>query len=479
MTARAPNLPPLQRAPHELRASPRPPARRALWRALLALPAIVLASGVSARAAVASDPASVEPPPAYREMLADPRIAEALVWDGAWSDAGGPDGTGPRAYPRWDAVHRAALHRRLAALEGGGAEAAPIDPVEPVRLEAGRWLPAEAAWQVFVAHAAHALAIESHRDVAWSLRSLTPEQVGLLLDGRNLLERDPDRGHGYVFGPSGAIAAWAPEPVFTFVRDHDLLAASQEETVFAIADWVRRSVRPVAADALEPPGSGGVLSVDAVLAAAAAGGPSIPGCDALSGLLAGAFRSVNIPVRVTASPFAHPGREAAPHSRVELPTLGRGLAHSSELHALLALPSGNAIPTAALFPTLGWIRDHVEHPRHLDCAEGSCHTEAEQALFNSVQRLVALAAIHLPDGLLIDRAEDASAADTPARLLDTLTSGCAGRSGRAFVRPLFEDAERREIARRADEAIERAGGGDWKRGAETVRKRWQRLLENR
>lgn len=443
--------------------------RRLVTALLILLAAVSLAC--SAEAAQTAAEAASEPPVGFRDLLSDPRVAEALVWEGAWED-----GTGPRPYSAWDAGHRADLHRALVARELGRALRSG-DPAVAERLEDGRWLSPEAAWRVYLAHAAHALWVELHRQVAWSLRSLTPDQIALLLDGRNLLELDP-AGDRYAFGPAGAVAVWRPEVVFAFLRHHELLAASQEETVYSLADWARRAVRPRPPSATEPVPEA-LPSVVRLLEETAAARPSLAGCHALSGLLAAGLRSANVPVRVAESPFAHRGEEAVRHSRLELPTLGRGLVHSSELHAHLVLPSGNSIPTGALFATLGWIRDHVESPRHLDCADGSCHTAAEQALFNSARRLLALAATHLPDGLLIDRASDASVTVPPERLFDTLASGCSEAPGGAFVRPLFEDAERREIARRADQEIERAGGGDWARGAETVRQRWQRVLENR
>lgn len=448
--------------PEPTRRSGRVPVRP-VGALLCLVAALGLAGSAEADGPPDRDPGS-EAPTAYREILGDPRIAEALVWE---------DASGPRAYPLWEAGRREELHRWLAARERGEA------PTPISTFDDGRWLSPETAWRVYLAHVTHALWIEQRREVPWSLRSLTPDQVALLLDGRKLLARERG-GARYAFEPAGAVAAWDPAPVFDFLRRHELLAPSQEETVYSLADWVRHSVRPLPKPKGARPASEVPPPVTSVLESAAAKRPAVVGCQTLSGLLAAALRSVNVPVRVAASPFARRGGDPTLHSRIELPTVGRGLVHSSELHTHLALPSGNAIPTAALFPTLGWIRDHIETPRHLDCdeRERSCHTEAEQALFNSARRLLALAAVHLPDGLLIDRASDPSASEPPERLFDTLASGCAEAPADAFVRPLFEASERLEIARRADQEIERAGGGDWARGAETVRRRWRQMLEN-
>lgn len=424
------------------------PARRSRGRlaprAFTAVLWAALATALGAAGTPAGDPPSQPgPPAAFQEILADPRIAEALVWDGAWKA-----GAGPRAYPRWDPQRRAELHRVLGTADPG--EAAPADAQGPER---------DTAWGRYLAQVAHALRVEAHRQVPWSLRSLTPEQLALLLDGRLLETPGPEAEPGPEPASSGWFSATGPatpEPAaaLDFLQEHDLVAASQEETVFAFAEWVRHTVR-------RPPGA------------------STPDCAELSRLFAVAMRSVNIPVRITASRFARPGAPPSLHSRVELPTLGRGLTHSADLFAPLAIPSGNAIPTAALFPTLGWIRDHVDHPRNVDCEDEICQTDPEQALYNAARRLLALAAIHLPDGLLIDRAVDPAASEPPRRLLETLAAGCPGHDGDDFVRPLFEEAERREIARRADEEIERAGGGDWGRGAAAIRRRWETALGNR
>lgn len=450
----------------------RPPARRPGWRILAGLGLAVLL-GTTTAGAGHSQGDRTRPPDAYAEILADPKIAQALVWDGVWTGD-----SGPRPYPDWDEHRKLALHRALAARDRGE----PTAPAGPPAVADGRWLSEPDAWSVYVDHAAHALWLEAHREVPWSLRSLTPGQLALLLDGRQLLTRDDDRAR-YAFGVAGEVTDWDPVRTLRFLREHDLLAATQEETVYALADWVRRSVRPLPTDEAAAAGYGrhygyaGPPPVDRILGA----GPehSVPGCHGLSGLLAAALRSANVPVSVTWSRFARPGGAITLHSRVELPTLGRGLPHSAELYLPFSLPSGNAIPTAALFPTLGWIRDHLDNPRRLDCSGPDCHREAEQALYNAARRLVSLAATHLPDGLLIDRARDPSASQPPERLYEVLSEGCTRHEGAPFVRPLFEDVERREIARRADEEIARAGGGDWARGAETVRRRWESFLNNR
>lgn len=414
-------------------------------------------------------------PEAYREILGDAKVAGALVWDGTWAE-----GSGPRAYPAWDEARRTELHRALAARERDEAP----DAGGPPPVEEGRWLAEDDAWALYLRHAVHALGLEARHEVPWSLRSLTPEQLALLLDGRRLLTRDEGRTR-YAFGVAGEVTDWHPERTFAFLREHDLLAPTQEETAYAFADWVRRSVRPLPTGDAYAAGYGwgygyaGPPPVDRILDLPRRRGDeaehrAVPGCHGLSGLFAAAMRSANVPVSVAWSRFARPGGPITLHSRVELPTLGRGLPHSAELYLPLSLPSGNTIPTASLFPTLGWIRDHVDRPRHFDCRGDHCHREAEQALFNAARRLVSLAATHLPDGLLIDRARDPSASRPPERLYEVLSEGCTRHEGAPFVRPLFEEAERREIARRADEEIIRAGGGIWERGAERVRRRWER-----
>lgn len=469
------------------------PRRRPGWLGLAglmlaALLAVAIEGSGESEEAAAPGPAAepiLEPAPEiYREVLDDPRITGSLVWEGVWAEGGGA-----RPYPKWDAARRSELHRALAARERseGGT------PDGPPAVEEGRWVSDEDAWRVFLDHASHALWLEAHGALPWSLRSMTADQLALLLDGRHLLTRDDGRTR-YAFGVAGEVTDWDPDRAFAFLRERELLRPTQEETVYAVADWVRRSVRPLAegeeaavayAGSFEYPGP---PPVDRILRASGPEPPAraaearshaVADCHGLSGLFAAVLRSANIPVAVALSRFARPGGTISLHSRVELPTVGRGLAHSAELYAPLSLPSGNAIPTSALFPTLGWIRDHVDRPRRFECAGTACHREAEQALYNTARRLIGLAATHLPDGLLIDRAQDPSAEQPPERLYELLAEGCRRFDGGRFVRPLFEDAERREIARRADEEIARAGGGDWAKGAETVRRRWETFLENR
>jgi len=465
--------------------------RRPGWLGLAGLMvAALLAAAIEGSGEAEAPEATSDPIPGpYREVLGDPRIAGSLVWEGL-----GPDGPGARPYPEWDEARRSDLHRALAARERTPRRAPRELPAAgPPAVEEGRWVAEGDAWRVYLDHATHALWLEAHGVLPWSLRSLTADQLALLLDGRHLLTRDEGRTR-YAFGAAGEVTDWNPERAFGFLEEQGLLRPTQEETVYAFADWVRRSVRPLAEGERELPVPAGGLRypgpppVERILQASASGPPvpaaegrpyAVADCHGLSGLFAAVLRSANVPVAVAWSRFARPGGTISLHSRVELPTLGRGLAHSAELYVPLALPSGNSIPTAALFPTLGWIRDHVDRPRRFDCAGAACHREAEQALYNAARRLLGLAATHLPDGLLIDRAQDPSAEQPPERLYELLAEGCRRFDGGPFVRPLFEDAERQEIARRADEEISRAGGGDWAKGAETVRRRWETFLQNR
>lgn len=430
----------------------------ARWRVSLAFG--LLSAGAVGLVAAGSGSAPPEP---YARLLEEDRLAEAIVWDG-------PDG--PLTYRSWSAERRRDLARTLA--RGGGRPGTPAGAPSEGSSATGfdGWaLAPDTAWTVYLRHVAHSLRLEAEHRLPWSLLSLTPDQLAVLLDGRELFHRRPEDGR-YAYGPAGAVADADPHTAYGFLRDQDLLRSSQEETTWAVAGWLRSRV----GSPREPPtpheAPDRLRTVADILEPADGGAPEIADCHELSGLMAALLRSVNVPAAVRRTTFALPGAAPSEHSRVDLPTLGRSVTDVSVLAMPLLRPSGNVVPTPALFPTLGWVAENVEDPHHLECRGEDCHAPAEQAFYNAVRRSIHLAVSHLPDGLLVLRLGDAGP-EAPAPKLEALLAGeLTGWEGDGFLAPFFGRAERRAILRRVDEEIARVGDGDWHRGVERVRRRW-------
>jgi len=438
--------------------------------------AIPSAAATSSAAAISdSEPAPADLPPAYTRLLEDPRLTAGLVWE---------ERRGAVPYGDWSAEQRIDLVRALRAAElragrvanGEPGPSSPSIPSAPSTRSTGDLALTQGdAWRVYLDHVANALWLEAEHRVPWSLLSLTPGQLSLLLDGRALFNyqrhasADEDR---YTYGPAGAVADPSPVVGLSFVLSEKLLSASQEETVWTIAGWLRERIVYPEAPPRPHEGPRPSRTVAEILAGRGGGTPEVADCHELAGMLVAVFRSVNVPATVGMSRFSLPGLAPSEHSRVDLPTLGRSLADSSVLAMPLLRPSGNVVPTPALFPTLGWIAENLEMPRHLECVEGACHRPSDQALYNTVRRTVDLAVSHLPDGLLTMRIDDAGP-EAAAPALEALLSGRLDTwQGRTFLVPFFDEEERREILRRVDEEIARIGDGDWHLGAERVRRRW-------
>lgn len=416
---------------------------------------LFLALPVAAALDPGTVPAPAPVPEAYARLLAWNAVAEATVW---------LDDDGPLPFTRWPAERRDDLGRAIGRVESGGAGSAwgerplagaPDDP-----------------WAVYVAHVAHTLWLETGGRVPWSLRSQTPEQLALLLDARELFAFDPSSGHRA--GPVGAVADPDPAAGYRFAVAEDLVRASQEETVWAVAAWLRRRAsypdRPPAAGRQAP----ALRSVEEIVGGVPERKPRLVDCHEIAGLMTSVLRALNIPAAVRPSRLAPPGGPVRVHSRVELPTIGRGLPHAAFLAMPVLRSTGNEVPTPALFQTLAWLRENVDEPRHLQCSGDRCHQPAEQALFNTARLAVDLAVSHLTDGLLARRAEDPGP-EAPGAALEALLSGRLARwEGEPFVEPFFDPPERSEILRRVDAAIVEAGDGDWQRGAERVRRRTRR-----
>lgn len=438
----------------------RPPrtSRIARWRIPLIF--ALLAGGAVGLVAAGSDSA---PPDPYARLLEEDRLAAAIVWD---------EPNGPVAYPAWSSEQHRDLARVLArepglepkpagaAAEGGAGTGSACSTLAP-----------DAAWTVYLSHVAHALRLEAEHRLPWSLLSLTPDQLAVLLDGRELFRRNPADGR-YAYGPAGAVADSDRRTAYRFLRDRDLLRPSQEETAWAVAGWLRSRVGSPRKPPTPHEASGRFRTVGGILQPADGGAPEIADCHELSGLMTALLRSVNVPAAVRTTRFALPGAAPSEHSRVDLPTLGRSVTDASVLAMPLLRPSGNVVPTPALFPTLGWVAENVEDPHHLDCRGEECHGPEEQAFYNAVRRSVHLAVSHLPDGLLMLRLDDAGP-EAPALKLETLLAGeLTAWEGERFLTPFFGRAERREIVRRVDEEITRVGDGNWHRGVERIRRRW-------
>ncbi len=443
----------------------RPGRRRKLPAARLLRLRVLPVSGLLAAGAVGLVAAGsgTAPPELYARLLEEDRLAEAIVWDG-------PDG--PVAYRAWSPEQ----HRDLAhALSGEpGPQPMPVGAAAEASADTGSGgasLAAGAAWSVYLGHVAHALRLEARHRLPWSLLSLTPDQLAVLFDGRELLRRNPEDGR-YAYGPAGTVADADPRIAYRFLRDRDLLRPSQEETAWAVAGWLRSRV----GSPRKPPTPHEVpaclRTVADILHPADGEAPEIADCHELSGLMAALLRSANVPAAVRRTRFALPGVPPSEHSRVDLPTLGRSVTDASVLAMPLLRPSGNVVPTPALFPTLGWVAENVDDPHHLECRGKDCHAPAQQAFYNAVRRSIHLAVSHLPDGLLVLRLGDAGP-EAPAPKLEALLAGeLAGWEGEGFLAPFFGRAERRAIVRRVDEELTRVGNGEWRRGVETVRQRW-------
>lgn len=439
-------------------ARPTRASRLARWR----IPLIfgLLAGGAVGLVAAGSGSA---PPELYARLLEEDRLAEAIVWEG-------PDG--PLTYRAWSAERRRNLAHALA--RGPGRSAPPAGSVAEESAAAGSGdssIAPDTAWAVYLSHVAHSLRLEAEHRLPWSLLSLTPDQLAVLLDGRELFRRRPEDGR-YVYGPAGAVADANPPTAYRFLDERGLLRSSQEETTWAVAGWLRSRVGSPRKPPMPHAVPTRLRAVADILEPADGGAPEIADCHELSGLMTALLRSANVPAAVRRTRFALPGAAPSEHSRVDLPTLGRSVPDASVLAMPLLRPSGNVVPTPALFPTLGWIAENVEDPHHLECRGEDCHGAAEQAFYNAVRRSIHLAVSHLPDGLLLLRLDDAGP-EAPAPKLEALLAGeLSAWEGERFFAPFFGRAERRAIVRRVDEEITRVGDGDWHRGVERVRRRW-------
>lgn len=403
----------------------------------------------------------------YEDLLNNPLISGAIVWE---------DGSGAVAYAGWPSGKKSQL---IDLCNGIDADASfPID--HPPDLTDDLYFSEEDAWMIFLTHVAHSLWLEANRIVSWSLTDLTGDQLSCLLDCRKLIKYyGPDQYHFENYPGLGRVTDWNIRFSYDFMVIHDFIKSTQDSTVHAFASWCRTYVRHISGSYSNPDGYEtlygyrGYPLVNRILdPLPETWGHISAGCWGTTGLFSAVMRSVNIPVVHGYSIFSAPGSGVSAHSRIELPTLGKGLCHSDDLYNAVCLPKGNLVPTELLFTTLDWLEEYISNPATLDVGDTYTNNMEEQAMYNACKYLLTLAVEYLTDYLLYQRARDENESTPPTALENALIGPSVGGSIVEFAKPYFPESERQDILSRVDDELKRLGSGSWDAGKQIVQDRW-------
>ncbi|MFP5285918.1 MAG: hypothetical protein ACLGI9_09300, partial [Thermoanaerobaculia bacterium] len=393
----------------------------------------------------------------YLALLGQPRIRDNILWQ---------NGGGVRSYGAWSASEKDQLHQAILRLERGE----PQVPAAPPALLPGNAISSTDAWNIFLAHVAHALWVEHHDAVPWNLLDFTDPQLAFLLDGRKLLAFGGGGSYSFSTGLMGSITAWNPRISYEFMRNLGMIGSSQLNTVHALTDWMRgHLIHTFAGEDFNVLfGYPGHPPADKVLYALAGQRHKTAGCWGTSGLYGAVLRGVNIPVE-RGNIALHNGS----HARPVFPSVNRSLPHGDDPYTSTLTPSGAVIPSSGLFYTSAQMNTRFLSPA-IDCDAGDCNTVGEQATYNAAKDHLQAAFDAMGDGLLVDYAQHG-----PEYLNDTLRGIRYGGDIVEFAFPFFTAPQRATMVTAVGNRISEIGGGNLEDGKTIVNQRYGRFGANK
>jgi hypothetical protein len=392
----------------------------------------------------------------YLALLGQPRIRNNVTWQ---------NGGGVRNYAAWSASEKDQLHQAILRLESGK----PQVPAAPPALLPGNAISATDAWNIFLAHIAHALWVEHHHAVPWHLLDFTDAQLAFLLDSRKLLAFSGGK-YSFSTGLMGSITAWNPRISYEFMNNLGMIGSNQLDTIYALTDWIRGHVSHTAGvdDFNVVFGYPGHPPVDKVLYAIAGQRHKSAGCWGTAGLYGAVLRGVNIPVERGNIAF-HNGT----HARPVLLSVNRSMPHGDDPYTTTLTPSGEIIPSSILLYTSAQMNTRFLSPA-LDCDSGDCNTVGEQASYNSSKDQLQAAYDTMGDGLLYKYSLYG-----PEYLNDSLRGISYGGGIVEFAFPFFNAGQRTTMVTAVENRIREIGDGDLESGKMIVMQRYQRYGDNK
>jgi hypothetical protein len=398
----------------------------------------------------------------YNGLLQNSKISTAMKWQ---------DASGWKSYKNWSFTKKNQLMQILIGFETNK----PFPIKSPPQLTQDLYMKENDAWMIYITHVAHTLWIEANHKVDWSILDYTSNELALLLDSSLMYQYSNTDGYCFDIYTIGRVTDWNIDISYKFMQTKGYIKGDQESTVYAFASWVRNSVvhitGQVNADNFEKCyGYRGFPLVDKILYPIFTNdGYSVSaGCWGTTGLFSAIMRSVNIPVSTGMSSLGLPGiPTGGVHSRIELPTINKGVVHSDDFYNGWCKPyGGNVVPTEKLFHSLSWLKDYVDEPVAIDSSADYTNRKEDQASFNHNKYMMDLAVNYLTDYVLFMRATDESESTSAVNLINQLSGVSAGNDIIKFAKPFYTDTELNNIVKSIDDELKRLGGGDWNQGAQ-------------
>lgn len=254
-----------------------------------------------------------------------PRLRDALLW---------PEAGGSSSHDRWPRARKEELEKRFQGYMRGEPSGLP-DPPKNI-FAAGdeelvrQVLSPEDAEDLYLATAAHVLALEAGGGVAWSILDYSDDELSLLLNATVLFRREGD-GYRLREQAAGKTLPSPPETAYAFMKPR--FGRTDRDTVIALLEWVRSNARHYTGkftgrnveDQWQyrgfPPVSRILAGTDFTGNPHAGIRSRSAGCGGTVGLLQAVLRAVNIPVQLVLR---------CGHHLAYFPTLGAYLSHGDD-----------------------------------------------------------------------------------------------------------------------------------------------------
>ena len=397
----------------------------------------------------------------YLTLLNRPKIKNNIIWEGRR----GSEADLVQPYADWTHDQKTALYDAIRSREAGK----PYPLAAPPVLVNGWFISAADAWTIYLAHIAQTLWAEVHRAVPWRLAAIPDAQFSWLLDGRTLFAFDAgSNAYAFCYDVPGMITAWNPRVSYEFLSNLNLIRPTQEETIFALTDWMRGHLIHISADTdkMKQYGYAGAPPADKVLYPLEGRKHVTEGCSGTTGLYGAVLRAVNIPVQ-----NGHVLYFNSDHARPIFPSVELTLTHGDDPYDQTLQPSGAVVPSSSLLWATSAFDSLIATPP-VDCVGSRCNTPGEQAAYNQEKAFKQLAYDYMTDNILYTYASGG---------LTSLEYWLTGRdqfNPDRYAKPLFSDLERISMKTAVVIRVTEIGGGNIEMGKTIVIDRVNRFYAN-
>lgn len=166
-------------------------------------------------------------------LSSEEKIRDSIIWEN-------PEG--PHAYPDWAQWRKDALQAAFAAawnMSATGLTDPPPNLLHPGNNEYPTTvLSTKDACALYLASVGQSLAMEIGNRVAWPARSYSHSNRAILFDSREFFVWSADNsGYELQDVPGGQVVPAAPDTMYAFLKDNDLIGNTRHGTIVRLIKW--------------------------------------------------------------------------------------------------------------------------------------------------------------------------------------------------------------------------------------------------